>query len=183
MADAVQHRVRRDLLGDLLDELEDEYGPADAAGVREAMKEWPEGGGGAVGRLVLNAEGLVKLSGGDARMLERVQAAWRRGGELLTAASTLAEVLRGGPGEAKLHRVLRRVPVLPVDGTVGRAAGELLGQAGLSGQRCTSDALLAAVALGQPRPVLLLTSDPEDMRRLTGDPGRPPAERIAVVRS
>lgn len=42
VSDAVQDRIRHDLLGDLLDELEAEYGPIDADGVREAMKEWPD---------------------------------------------------------------------------------------------------------------------------------------------
>ncbi|MGH3300454.1 MAG: hypothetical protein ACRDOK_02025 [Streptosporangiaceae bacterium] len=42
VTDAVQDRIRHDLLGDLLDELEAEYGPIDEAGVREAMKEWPD---------------------------------------------------------------------------------------------------------------------------------------------
>ena len=75
-----------------------------------------------------------------------------------------------------------QITVVPVDKALGRAAAELLGQAGLSGHRCTIVALLAAVALGQPRPVVLLTSDPEDMARLTHEPGRPRADRIAVVR-
>jgi Arc/MetJ-type ribon-helix-helix transcriptional regulator len=42
VSDAVQNRIRHDLLGDLLDELEAEYGPIDEEGVREAMKEWPD---------------------------------------------------------------------------------------------------------------------------------------------
>lgn len=42
VTDAVQERIRLDLLRDLLDELEAEYGPVDAEGVREAMAEWPD---------------------------------------------------------------------------------------------------------------------------------------------
>jgi Arc/MetJ-type ribon-helix-helix transcriptional regulator len=42
VADAVQERIRLDLLRDLLDELQAEYGPVDAEGVREAMAEWPD---------------------------------------------------------------------------------------------------------------------------------------------
>jgi len=42
VAEAIQNRIRHDLLGDLLDELEAEYGPIDEAGVREAMREWPD---------------------------------------------------------------------------------------------------------------------------------------------
>jgi hypothetical protein len=51
----------------------------------------------------------------------------------------------------------------------------------MSGHRHTVDALLAVVALAQPRPVVLVTSDPEDMARLTEEPERAKAERIAVV--
>jgi predicted nucleic acid-binding protein len=94
----------------------------------------------------------------------------------------LAEVLTGGPRDARLHRVLNQITVVPIDTALGRAAGELLGRVGLSGQEHALDALLAAVALGQPRPVVLLTSDPDDLARLTAEPGRPRAERIAVVR-
>jgi predicted nucleic acid-binding protein len=100
----------------------------------------------------------------------------------VTAASTIAEVMRGGPRDAKLHRVLSRITVVPIDKAIGRTAGELLGRAGLSGHRCTIDALLAAVALGQPRPVVLLTSDPDDLARLTEEADRPRTERIEVVR-
>lgn len=134
------------------------------------------------GGLVLDAEGIVKFANGDTRMLRRLEAVWQRDADVVTAASALAEVLRGGPRDAKIRRALKEITVVPIDKAVGRAAGELLGRAGLSGHRCTIDALLAAVALGQPRPVVLLTSDPEDMARLTDEPGRPRAERIAVLR-
>jgi predicted nucleic acid-binding protein len=131
---------------------------------------------------VLDAEGIVKLADGDLRTRGYFEAARERKSQVVTAASALAEVLRGGPRDARLHRVLSRVTVVPVDKSLGRAAGELLGRAGLSGHQCTIDALLAAVAVGLPRPVVLLTSDPEDMARLTEETGRPRAERIAVVR-
>jgi len=72
--------------------------------------------------------------------------------------------------------------VIPIDKQQGRAAGELLGRTGLSGHRCALDALLAVVALAQPRPVVLLTSDIDDLRRLTEEPGRPKASRIEVAR-
>jgi predicted nucleic acid-binding protein len=134
------------------------------------------------GGLVLDAEGIVKFAAGDPRTMERLKAAWKRNGQVVTAASALAEVLRGGPRDAKVHRVLSRITVVPIDKTLGRAAGELLGRAQMSGHLCTIDALLAAVALGQPRPVVLLTNDPDDMAQLTDEPDRPRAERIAVVR-
>ena len=133
------------------------------------------------GALVLDAEGLVKLADGNHFAVSFARDAHDRSGRVMTAASTIAEVLKGGPRDAKLHRVLNQVRIVPVDQALGRAAGELLGRAGLSGHRCTIDALLAAVALGQPRPVVLLTSDPDAMQRLIAEPGRPRAERIAVL--
>jgi len=134
------------------------------------------------GTLVLDAEGLVKLAANHAATYARVKAARDRHGNVVTAASTLTEVLRGGPKDARVHRVLRRMTVIPIDKQQGREAGELLGRAGLPGHRCGLDALLAVVALAQPRPVVLLTSDPTDLARLTEEPGRPKAQRIQVVR-
>jgi predicted nucleic acid-binding protein len=134
------------------------------------------------GALVLDAEGLVKLASGESRTRYRFEAARTRHGQVVTAASTLAEVLRGGPKDALLHRVLNKITVVPIDKAYGRAAGELLGRTGLSGHRCALDALLAAVALSQPRPVVLLTSDPDDLARLTEEPDREKAQRIAVLR-
>lgn len=42
VTDAVQQRIQHELLGELLDELEAEYGPVDEQGVRRAMAEWPD---------------------------------------------------------------------------------------------------------------------------------------------
>src|SRR4030088_989440 len=99
--------------------------------------------GGVGGTLVLDAQGLVKLGSGDPQARNRFEAARRRHGRIVTAASTLAEVLRGGPTDARVHRALGRVTVIPIDRPQGRAAAELLGRTGLSGHRCALDALLA----------------------------------------
>lgn len=134
------------------------------------------------GALVLDAEGLTKLAADDPSTYAHVKAAYDRHSTVVTAASTLCEVLRGVARDADAHRVLSRVDVVPIDKQAGRAAGELLGRTGLSGHRCALDALLAVVALAQPRPTVLLTSDPTDLSRLTEEPGRPRAQRIRVVR-
>jgi predicted nucleic acid-binding protein len=134
------------------------------------------------GTLVLDAEGLTKLAADHPAAYARMKAARNRRSTVVTAASTLTEVLRGGPKDARMHRVLSRMTVIPIEKQEGRAAGELLGRTGLSGHRCALDALLAVVALAQPRPVVVLTSDTDDMRRLIEEPGRRSAERIEVVR-
>jgi predicted nucleic acid-binding protein len=134
------------------------------------------------GTLVLDAEGLVKLANGDPRALARAKTAYAREASLVTAATTLTEVLRGGPRDAQMHHVLRRVRVIAVDAEQARAAGELLDRTGLSGHRCALDALLATIAMAQPRPVILLTSATDNLTKLTHEPGRPAKERVAVVR-
>ena len=97
------------------------------------------------------------------------------------SAITLTEVLRGGSRDAAVHRVLSRITVLSVTGEIARRAGELLGQTGLSGHRCAIDAVAAATAFELERPVVLLTSDPDDLATLTEEPERPKAQRIIVV--
>lgn len=134
------------------------------------------------GALVLDAQGLVKLAAGDPAVRALAQTAHQRYNNVVTAASTLAEVLRGGAADARMHRILQRLTVASIDKATGRKAGELLGATGLSGHRCAVDAMLAVVALAQPRPALLLTSDPDDMARLTEESDRAKRERIAIIK-
>jgi predicted nucleic acid-binding protein len=133
------------------------------------------------GALILDSEGLVKLSTGDQRVRAFLEIARERSARVVVSAVTLTEVLRGGPRDAPVHRVLSRITVQPVSPELGRRAGELLGTTGLSGHRCAIDALVAATALELARPVVLLTSDPDDMSRLVEEPDRPKEQRIAVV--
>lgn len=76
----------------------------------------------------------------------------------------------GGP-QARLARLLRAVDVRPVDEQLGRDAGLLLGRAGMS------DPADATVVLVAGRGDRILTSDPEDIRRLAESADR----RVAVV--
>jgi predicted nucleic acid-binding protein len=134
------------------------------------------------GVLVLDAEGLLKLARGDAVARSYFEDARGAKGAIVTAASTLTEVLRGGPRDAPVYRILSKMTIVPIDSDTARAAGELVGRIGLDGHRCALDSLVATVALAQSRPVVLLTSDTNDMARLTEEPQRPRKERIAVIR-
>jgi predicted nucleic acid-binding protein len=98
------------------------------------------------------------------------------------SAITLTEALRGGSRDAAVHRVLSRIIVISVTEAIARRAGELLGATGLSGHRCAIDAVVAATALEMERPVVLLTSDPDDLNKLVEEPERPKVQRIVVVR-
>src|SRR5258708_40003563 len=79
------------------------------------------------GTLVLDAEGLVKLSNGDPRVLSRAKLAHIRDATVAIAATTLAEVLRGGPRDAPVYRALTRVRVISIHAGQGRAAGGMSG--------------------------------------------------------
>ena len=136
----------------------------------------------AAGTLVLDTEGLAKLAVGDARTRGYLDSARKRGARVAVSAITLTEALRGGPRDAAPHRVLARVIVISVTEAIARRAGELLGATGLSGHRCAIDAVVAATALEMERPVVLLTSDPDDLNKLVEEPERPKAQRIVVVR-
>jgi predicted nucleic acid-binding protein len=134
------------------------------------------------GTLVLDSEGLSKLAAGDDRARAYLGSARARHAKVAASAITLTETLRGGARDTAVHRVLSRITVVPVTAQIARRAGELLGATGLSGHRCAIDAVVAATALGLERPVVLLTSDPDDMNRLVEEPDRLKAERIVVVR-
>jgi predicted nucleic acid-binding protein len=133
------------------------------------------------GTLVLDSEGLGKLDSGDDKARAFLATAQERGARVVVSAITLTEVLRGGPRDASVHRVLSRILVLPVSPELGRRAGELLGATGLSGHRYAIDAVVAATALALPRPLVLLTSDLNDLTRLVEESDRPKDQRIAVV--
>lgn len=136
---------------------------------------------GAGGTLVLDCEGLVKLAAGDQRVRAFLETARERGARVIVSALTLTGVLRGGARDASVHRILSRIIVQPVSPELGRRAGELLGATGLSGHRCAIDAVVAATALELPRPVILLTSDLDDLNKLVEEPDQPKDQRIVVI--
>ena len=134
------------------------------------------------GTLVLDTEGLSKLAAGDARTRGYLDSARKRGARVAVSAITLTEALRGGARDAAVHRVLSRIIVISVNEAIARRAGELLGATSLSGHRCAIDAVVAATVLEMERPVVLLTSDPDDLNKVVEEPERPKAQRIVVVR-
>lgn len=133
------------------------------------------------GVLLLDSEGLSKMADGDERCRAFLETARVRRARVAVSAITLTEVLRGGPRDANVHRVLARIAVLPVTPELGRQAGELLGATGLSGHRCAIDAVVAATAMELSRPVVILTSDPDDLNRLVEEPACPKDQRVVVV--
>lgn len=128
------------------------------------------------GSLVLDAEGLSKAAAGDQRVRAHLVEARRRSAVPVVSAVTLTEVLRGSARDTAVHRVLRGCRIVDASASLARRAGEMIGVHNMLGA-ATIDAIVAATALAQPGPVVLLTSDVEDLRRLTQDA----RERISVV--
>jgi hypothetical protein len=90
------------------------------------------------------------------------------GADVLTTAATLTEVLRGHPRDALIHRLLASLSIRVVDEQLGRAAGERIGRSAVRGN-VTLDALVAELASSLPRPVVVLTSDVDDISALVDD--------------
>ena len=118
------------------------------------------------GTLFLDSEGVSKAAAGDETVRAYLEAASQRRARVVVSALSLTETLRGEPRDAKVYRVLKRVTVVPVAQADAEEAGKLLGSVAARND-ATVDANIAVAALAQPRPVVLLTSDPKDMSALT----------------
>ncbi|CAM4337924.1 DNA-binding protein [Nocardiopsis rhodophaea] len=86
----------------------------------------------------------------------------------MISAATIIEAQHAKVSTARMNWVLSRIRVEDVTKESARAAAALLKEADLHGHRCAIDAMVAEAALRQPRPVALITSDPDDMSRLCG---------------
>jgi hypothetical protein len=118
-----------------------------------------------VARLILDTGAVLAFIRGDARAAAAVRVAWQRGDDVVVPAIVVAQVIRGGPRDVPVHRLLRTVHVPFVGVRLARRAGELLGAPGMAD---AADALVMAEALWSV-PSVLLTSDPNDMQLLLGD--------------
>jgi len=116
--------------------------------------------------VLLDSEGLSAAAAGSARVRAELALAERLGAKVHVSAVTLAETLRGGPRDARVHSLLKGVVPQPVTPGLGRAAGELLGR---TGRADTVDAIVAVTAGGLGQKVRILTSDPDDLWALTAD--------------
>jgi predicted nucleic acid-binding protein len=134
---------------------------------------------------VLDSEGVAKLATLDQKARAYFLAHRAQRGRVVVSAATLGEVLHGhAASDANINRVLGACDIVPLDEPLARRAAKLLRETGLGkgedAHRCTVDAFVAATALAQPRPVLLLTSDLNDMTRLTEEPDQPKELRVVV---
>jgi hypothetical protein len=116
--------------------------------------------------LVLDAGGLIAVDRNDRTTMARLAAARRRGLGLRSNPMVLAQVWRRADGrQAVLARFMRSVDIAAIDAGVGRRCGELLAASN------TSDAIDASIALLVRPGDIVLTSDPDDVRRLLSAAG------------
>ena len=115
--------------------------------------------------LVLDAGALVAIDNRARHVLGVLRQAESDGRRVVTSAAVVAQVWRHGARQANLARVLSGVRVEALDDGVARELGPVLGRSG------SSDVVDAHVAwLTRPGDVVL-TSDPDDLRRLLGAHG------------
>lgn len=116
--------------------------------------------------VTLDAGALIALEKGDRRMIALLQQTLAQGLGLRIPSGVVGQAWRDGRRQVILARLLRasEVEIVPLDGELGRACGELCAIAG------TSDVIDASVVItARERNDVIVTSDPDDLRRL--DPG------------
>jgi predicted nucleic acid-binding protein len=125
--------------------------------------------------LVLDSDGLSKAAAGDPWAVAWVARARELRLPLVVNAVTLTETIRGVGRDALIHLLTRNAHVDHVDPELAAQAGRLLGKTGRSD---TIDALVATTAIRLQQPVVILTSDPDDLTALTSDE---PRVRVVTV--
>jgi hypothetical protein len=91
--------------------------------------------------VLLDAGALIALDRNDRAMWVRLKVLHDAGQLPVTHGGVIGQVWRGGPRQARLAMALAGVEVRPLDDRLGRAAGELMGEAQ------TSDVVDAALVL------------------------------------
>jgi len=114
-------------------------------------------------RLILDSGAVIALARGEQRLRAFVARACELGVPVEIPVVVVAETVRGGARDALVNRVLKAVGEVPAaTEPIGRTAGSLLGA---SASAATVDALVVAQAI-HAKGAVVLTSDPDDLRRL-----------------
>ncbi len=116
--------------------------------------------------LVLDSGALVALERNERQMWVRLKGAQLDGDLPLTHAGVLGQVWRGGSRQARLSQALGGIEIRPLDEQLGRAAGQLLGAAGLAD---VVDAGVVLLALDGDE---IVTVDHDDLELLAAASGR-----------
>lgn len=118
---------------------------------------------------LLDAEALSALARDDRSMQAWATFAKRSDSVIYASCLTLAEVTDGTARDVAVRRAVKAVRLVDVGAEIGYRAGQLRVAAAAARRKhrdLTVDAVVAATALTLPTPVVVLTSDPEDLRLL-----------------
>jgi predicted nucleic acid-binding protein len=113
--------------------------------------------------VTFDAGGLIAVERNNRHVLALLKRASERGIPITVPATALAQVLRNPARQARLSRFIRQASthLVALDGPDATAVGRLLARTG------TADIVDAHVALcAQRAGQAVLTSDPEDLRRI-----------------
>lgn len=127
------------------------------------------------GSIVLDSQGLeiAARSGPSATRAYTLGSLYlKQQHHLVVSCSTLTEVLHGRAEDARVRGFLKSARLEPVDEEIAVKAAELLARAPKRAKEKsrTVDAFVCATAiLRAPKPAVIATSDPEDIRALLGD--------------
>lgn len=121
-----------------------------------------------LGTLVLDCDGLSRLVDDALPVVAVLAEARQRGMEVVVSALTVIEAVHAKSNRARLSWLLSGIRIEPVDEPAAKAASDLLIEANLHGHKYAIDAVVAELAARQRPPVLLLTSDTDDMKKLCG---------------
>lgn len=122
--------------------------------------------------VTLDAGGLIALDRNDRRVIVLLARAADLGGRVTVPATALAQAIRQPARQARLSRLVRQptTDLAHLDGVDATQVGILLGRS-RTADVCDAHVVICARRNEQP----IVTSDPEDLRRLD-----PSAELIVV---
>jgi hypothetical protein len=116
--------------------------------------------------LVLDAGALIAIERANRDVIALIKQELQHGRVPLTHGGIVGQVWRGGAArQANLARLIPALDVLPLDLTLGRRAGLLLGNSRMD------DVMDAALVLLAVDGDFLLTSDPKDLEPLAAAAG------------
>ncbi|HEY5856212.1 MAG TPA: hypothetical protein VIW24_19775 [Aldersonia sp.] len=107
-------------------------------------------------------------------MMAIVRSALDRGANRTISGVRLVETIRRGIARGRWNYVLSQLDIQPMSVRWFREAADLIVTHRARGHKYAIDAMVAVTAMHQPGPVVMSTSDADDMSRFCG-------ERVTIV--
>lgn len=120
------------------------------------------------GTVLLDSQGLSLYLEQDRRVMAIIRSALDRGANRTISGVTLVETIRRRIARGRWNYVLSQIDILPMSVQWFREAADLIVTHRARGHKHAIDAMVAVTAMHQPGPVVMLTSDADDMSRFCG---------------